>query len=251
LTGPAEFAGEAAPAPDGISVGRWFAFYGLLLAATGGLLVLLLAREPWAWGDWLDRPAELLPGTAAAAKLLAFGIYISLCCTFLPLPANWIVAAVAMQATAVAGNVWGTAVLVGTIGAAASTVANLNDYHLFTWLLRSRRIGKVRQTRLYRAAARWFAASPFFLLVLFNIIPIPVDVVRMLATTYRYPRLPFAAANFVGRLVRYGVIAFVTYSLGGEGKWAVAALLGLAAALAAAKLVPPGVRRIRGRRAND
>ena len=250
MTGPAEFAGEAAPAPDGVSVGRWFAFYGLLLAATGGLLVLLLAREPWAWGDWLDRPAELLPGTAPAGKLLAFGIYISLCCTFLPLPANWIVAAVAMRQTAVADNVWATALLVAAAGALASTLANLNDYHLFTWLLRHHRIRKVRRTRLYHASARWFARSPFFILVVFNVIPIPVDVIRMLATTYRYARGPFAAANFVGRFLRYGVIAWGTYRLGSEGKWAVLVLLALAVVLAAGKFLPAAVRKFRPKAPN-
>ena len=47
--------------------------------------------------------------------------------------------------------------------------------------------------------------------MVFNVIPIPVDVVRMLATTYRYPRVPFGAASFIGRFLRYGVIAFVTF----------------------------------------
>jgi len=236
--------------PDGLSVRRWFAVYGLYLLAAGAPLVLLLAREPWAWRDWLDRPAELLRTTPPAAKLLAFAIYISLCCTFLPLPANWIVAAVAMRQTAVADTLWGTTLLVAAVGALASTVANLNDYHLFTWLLRSRRIGRVRETRLYHAAARWFARSPFFLVAVFNVLPIPVDVIRMLATTWRYPRGPFAAANFVGRFLRYGVIAAVTWSLGSEGKWAVLALLATAVVLAAGKVLPNLLRRLFAKPAN-
>ena len=242
------------PAPatgaDNVSVRRWFAFYGLCLLAAGAPLFALLAREPWSWAEWLDRPGELLATTAPIAKLLAFGVYISLCCTFLPLPANWIVAAVAMRQTAVADNVWTTALLVAAVGALASTLANLNDYHLFTWLLRHHHVRKVRQTRLYRASAKWFARSPFFILVVFNIIPIPVDVVRMLATTCRYPRGPFAGANFVGRFLRYAVIAWGTYQLGREGKWAVLALLALAVLLAAGKLVPAAVRKIGARAAN-
>lgn len=242
---------QARQRPDKVSVGRWFAFYGLGLLAAGGMLVLLLSREPWSWADWLDRPRQLLPTTAPAAKLLAFGIYISLCCTFIPLPANWVVAAVALRQVAVAPNAWATALLVGAVGGLASTVANLNDYHLFTWMLRHRRIRRVRQTRLYGASARWFARSPFFILVVFNILPIPVDVIRMLATTARYDRLPFAAANFVGRFVRYAVIAHVTYSLGSGGKWAVGALLALAVLLALGKVLPAAVRRIRGKAPND
>jgi membrane protein DedA with SNARE-associated domain len=72
----------------------------------------------------------------------------------------------------------------------------------------------------------------------------------MLATTYRYPRLPFAAANLVGRFIRYGVIAFVTYSLGSQGKWAVLALLGVAVVLGAVKAAQAAMRRIRPAAAN-
>jgi membrane protein YqaA with SNARE-associated domain len=250
LTSPAESIPIHAAATDGVSVRRWFAFYGLCVLVAGGALAVLLAQEPWSWAEWLDRPEELLHTASPAAKLLAFGIYISLCCTFLPLPANWIVAAVAMRQTAVAPSLWATTALVAAVGALASTLANLNDYHLFTWMLRHHRIGRVRDTRVYRLSARWFARSPLLLLVIFNVLPIPVDVVRMLATTYRYPRLPFAGANFVGRFLRYGVIACATYSLGREGKWAVLALLGLAVLLAAGKLLPAAIRKIRRKAPN-
>jgi len=227
---------------DAVSIGRWFAGYAAFVASACTVLAVLVAREPWSWSAWTDD----LPGTFAltspAIKLLVFAVYLSLCCTFLPMPTAWIVAGVATREAAVAAgasqNVFVvaalTTLLVAVVGAAGSTLANLNDYHLFTLLLRSRRVASVRATRTYRAAAKWFARGPFFILVLFNVIPIPVDVIRMLATTYRYPRLPFAAANFVGRFVRYAAIAFVTYwwNLG----WlAVVVLLALAAAMASAR----------------
>ena len=107
-------------------------------------------------------------------------------------------------------------------------------------MLRSRRVAKIRETKLYHVSSRWFARSPFYLVTLFNVLPIPVDVVRMLASVQRYPRLPFAAANFIGRFVRYGVIAWVTYRLGEQGKWVVVGLLGVAVVLAAVKVLPGG-----------
>jgi membrane protein YqaA with SNARE-associated domain len=110
-------------------------------------------------------------------------------------------------------------------------------------MLRSRRIARVRSSRIYHAAAEWFAKAPFFILVLFNVMPIPLDVVRMLATTYQYPRIRFAGANFVGRFLRYGVIAFVTYwwNLG----WiAVVSLLALAIAMGVARLLRPLAYRL-------
>ena len=255
--------GPAAPAflPDGVSIRRWFLAYAAMLLAAAVGLWILAARQDWAVETWY-RPGlglsarweafkDIFEAVSPALKLLAFGVYLSLCCTFLPLSSGWIVAAVATQEAAVAAGLSGdpaiaalaTTAVVAAVGAAGSTVANLNDYHLFTWILRHRGVAKVRRTHTYLAAANWFARSPFFILVLFNIIPIPVDVVRMLATTCRYGRLPFAAANFVGRFFRYAVIAFVTYwwDLGWHAS---AALLGLAVVLGAARALPALARRL-------
>lgn len=235
-------------APDDVSVRRWFAFYALLLVAAAVPLVILAAGNDWQTDTWWrsglslgERWSGFLAAFRQASptvKLLGFAIYISLCCTFLPLPTSGIVAAVATQEVAVTGEIWTTALIVAAVGALASTIANLNDYHLFTWMLRHRRVASVRGTRLYASASRWFSQSPFAILVIFNFIPIPVDVIRMLATTYRYPRTPFAAANFIGRFVRYGTIAFVTFALRDAGWVAVVALLGLAVLLVAAKVFP-------------
>jgi len=210
--------------------------YAVVLAAAGLWLAVLLSSQgdAAAWGSW-SRFKASLPEMSRAIKLLAFGIYISLCCTFLPLPANWIVAAVATRTVAVGTGLWDTVLLVGAVGALGSTLANLNDYHLFTWMMRHHRIAKVRHTRIYGIAVRWFDRSPFFLLVVFNILPIPVDVVRMLAATHRYPRIPFAAANFVGRMIRYGAIAYLVYQCSLSVEVAAAIMLGLAAALLGAK----------------
>ena len=223
---------------DGISVVRWFALYAVMLAAAGAwLAVLLTAQSGGSLGSWAQFKTSL-PGMPLAVKLLTFGIYVSLGCTFLPLPVNWIVAAVATHTVAVGTGLWDTVLLVGVVGAAASTMANLNDYHLFTWMLRNRRIASVRHTRIYEIAARWFDKSPFFLVVVFNILPLPVDVVRMLAATHRYPRVPFAAANFVGRLIRYSAIAYLVYYFELSVETAMLIMLALAAAMLLTKILP-------------
>ena len=43
-----------------------------------------------------------------------------------------------------------------------------------------------------------------------SFVPIPVDVIRWLAITYRYPRAPYFLAYFLGRWVRYSCLAAVT-----------------------------------------
>lgn len=229
---------------DTISVRAYFLTYLAGLAVAVAVLILLIHQEDPSWQEWKSDPVKAFTAISPAVKLLGFAIYLSLCCTFIPLPTSWIVAAVATRQAAVAAGVWGneavvaavTTLLVATAGAVGSAVANLNDYHIFTLLLRHGKIAGIRLTRSYQKAAKWFGRSPFFLLVLFNVIPIPVDVVRMLATTYRYPRGPFSLANFIGRFIRYAVIAFVTFwwNLG----WiAVLTLLALATIMAIVKIL--------------
>ena len=234
----------AAILPDEMSLRKWFAFFVFFLVGTSVPLTVMISRQQWTWSDWAHNTAVTFAQTPVEIKLLGLGLYVSLCCTLLPMPTGWIIAGVATRAAAVAPQSLAlTVLLVAVVGAVGSTMANLNDYHLFTLMLRHHRIAKLRLTRTYQAAAKWFARGPFLILVIFNIVPIPVDVVRLLATTYRYPRVPFAAANFVGRFIRYAVIAFVTYwwNLG----WvAVVALLGLAIVLGLIRVLPRLVRHL-------
>jgi len=232
--------------PDDVTIRHWLAFYAAFVLAVGVPLAIFISQAPWSWSAWVSNPQETFADTGWQIKVLGFALFLSLCCTFLPLPTGWLVAAVATREAAVTGELWTTVLVVATAGAAGSTIANLNDYHLFTWMLRHRHVARVRETRAHRAALRWFATCPFWLLVVFNVIPIPVDVVRMLATTYRYPRRRFAGANFVGRFVRYGAIAFLTYRWN-LGPAAVVTLLRLAAVLRAARLLPALFRRLLGR----
>ena len=220
------------------------AFYALLLAAAGTCLWALAEPARWTMPRTWAQFEAALPPASPAVKLIVFGIYISLCCTFCPLPTSTVVAAVATREFAVGTGLGDTVLLIGAVGAGASTVANLNDYHLFTLILRLRNVAKVRDTRIYRIAARWFDRSPFFLLVLFNVLPIPVGVLRMLATIARYGRVPFAAANFIGRFVRYAAIAYVTYRWD-LGWSAAAALLALGGVMVIGRAIAAIVKRTR------
>ncbi len=254
---------------DVISLTRWFVGYGLFVCLAWGLLIYLISQQPWPWSDWLSfkKVPDTFARTDVHIKLLGMAMYLSLCCTFIPLPTGWMVAAMATREAAViypflpsllgllpAGLAQsplflavGTGVLVGLAGAVGSTAANLNDYHIITLLLRNGKVARIRDTRLYHAAVRGFAKSPFFLVFVFNLLPIPVDVVRWLATIYRYSRDSFAAANFIGRFWRYFLIAFVTFYW--NLKWiAPVALLALGAVLALVRVLPPFVRHMREKR---
>jgi len=217
-------------------VKRWLMAYLAYLLALAVPAVVLLGQLGDGWQEPFTSPRQFFTAPAHhALKLLAYALYVSISCTTVPLPTGWLVAALATRDVALSASCWTTTVLVAGIGAAASTIANLHDYYVFTWMLRHRSVARVRDTKMYQKALSWFARRPFSLLVAFNVLPIPIDVVRMLAATYRYPRRPFAAANFIGRWIRYAAIAAVTFQMGRHGWWMVLALLGLAIVLAAMK----------------
>lgn len=226
---------DAVHGPDDLSVKLWLALYAVCLAAMAVPAAILLARMDVGWGEFFRDPVAVAKETPKALNLLIFAIYVSLCCTFLPLPTGTIVSAVSLQQLAPSQSVWLTTAIVASIGAGASTMANLHDFHLFTWMLRHHWISRIRHSRLYDRSIRWFSRRPFMILVVFNVIPIPIDVIRMLAATYRYRLDRFAMANFVGRWIRYAVLAFVTFQLGRRGWVAVIVLLGVALVLGAGR----------------
>jgi len=219
-------------------VRRWLGAYGAYLAALAIPALMILHRMGRRWTELFISPrAFFLTPAHEALKLLIFALYLSLACTLLPLPTGWMVAALATRDVGLSNSLWATVMVVATIGAACTVVANLHDYHMFTWLLRYQRISRVRHTRLYQRAQRWFSRRPFWLLVLFNLLPVPVDVVRILSATGRYPLRPFAMASFLGRWIRYAAIAGVTFAMGNRGWWLAVGLLALAVVLGLWRLI--------------
>jgi len=177
----------------------WFALFALWLAGLCGLA--LVAQEQYA------------AGVLAAQQVwlgAVYVFYLSLCCTFFPLPTAWLVMLLASQDARLVDSVVWRVLLVSTLGAGATGLANLNEYHIWTFVLRYRRVSRVRRTHLFRWATAKFQVSPFAVLVAFSFIPIPVDVVRWLAVACRYPRTRFFWAYFLGRWVRYGLLALGT-----------------------------------------
>lgn len=209
------FLGGTPHGHDGINLRRWFVGFVLYLTLLVGAALLCLrwwesGQDPWAQRLWL---------------LALYLFYMSMCCTFFPAPTTWLVLLMAAPMTgliapdAFEGGMGlstqtrcllaqlATIVIVAAVGAAGTAMANLNEYHLFTFFLRYGKLQKVRQTAFYEKAIRWFSTGPFLLLTAMSFIPLPVDVIRWLAITHRYRRDHYALAYFLGRLIRYGLLA--------------------------------------------
>ncbi|MFC1783056.1 hypothetical protein ACFL02_05670 [Planctomycetota bacterium] len=200
---------------DGLNLRLWFIFYLIYLTTLVAMAVFSL--------QYYDQHSHNL---ALCGWLLALYLfYLSLCCTFFPAPTTWLVL---LMASPIVGLIkppmlaqllhlsqppadWvvllTTILLVAGVGSLGTALANLNEYHLFSYLLRCHRVHKVRQTRLYLKTARYFDISPFSLTTLFSFLPLPVDIVRWLAITHRYRRDHYFLGNFLGRFCRYGMLA--------------------------------------------
>ena len=184
-----------------ISYRRWFWFFVVFFA---GVALLVLGR--------------VLPGHYA--NLAGYLLYMSLACTFFPLNTLWITLWMAAQFPA-----W----LVALVGAVGTAMANLNDYYLLSFLFEFDAVKRIRRKPLYEKAVAWFDRSPFLTLTLFSFLPVPVDVVRLLAISRRYSRAWFTAASFLGRLPRYYILARGWQWLGLSNWYILMVMVGVAA----------------------
>ncbi|MDD5557193.1 MAG: hypothetical protein PHN82_08090 [bacterium] len=204
-----------------VSARRWFAGFAAYVAA----LLLLLA---WASSA----------GREEARNLLLFVLAVSFACQFIPLPIIPVFLWIARTHNPF---------LIALLGAAATSVANLHDYHILTALMRWERLDRVRDTPWFARAAAWFARCPFWTLVVANILPLPIDVPRLLAISTGYGRLPFTLATFTGRVPRYLLLAWLGYELK-LSNTAILVVLAVTVALSVAKTVPKLLAKRRGER---
>lgn len=175
----------------------WFVGFVGWMAGLTALAVFLLARYEAGGPEWLLR--------AWILALLCF--YLSLCNSLVPLPTAWIVLLAATPAYALVPQPVVNVAVVAVLATLATVAANLNEYHVLAYLLRSRWGRRVRQTRLVLWAVRWFDRAPFQILTLVAFLPLPIDAVRWLAILRGYSRWRFAAAYFAGRGPRYLLFA--------------------------------------------
>jgi membrane protein YqaA with SNARE-associated domain len=171
--------------------------------------------------------------------------YVSLCNSLLPLPTAWIILLAASDEVLLFDSALLRVVVVTVLGATATMMANLNEYHILGCLFRARLGARLRRTRAYRWAVRWFDVAPLQTLTLFAFLPIPVDVVRWLAILRGYSRLRFALAYWLGRAPRYALLAGLSVAVH-LGTWEIVLIqVGIILALGA-RLIWTAFRRTTG-----
>jgi membrane protein YqaA with SNARE-associated domain len=207
---------------DALNLRAWFYPFILLLA------VLVAVRLEYG-------------ATSRAALLAALFAYLSVACTFCPLPTTpiiiWAAAPVDQFGLGIP-PLW-----VATGGAVATAIANMHDYYLLTYLYRFKTVRKIRTTRLYRRVAGWYNRAPFATLAAASFLPIPIDFVRLLAISEGYNRGKFALGSLVGRWPRYLAFAVLADQFKLGWQW-VLGILGASVVLGLWRVLPPLVRAI-------
>ncbi len=182
---------------DGLNLRLWFAVFCLYLTA-------IVATSLLAFNHFSDTGSE-------AAKTIwlvgLFAFYFSIACTFVPIPTTWLILLLASPMGGLAFGPLGRVLIVAGMGAIATGISHINEYHVLCYLLRLGKAHRVRETRIYRWAEDLFKVSPFLLQVAFNVVPVPIDPARWLAIAYRYPLGRFFLAHSLGRFIRYTLMA--------------------------------------------
>jgi membrane protein YqaA with SNARE-associated domain len=136
----------------------------------------------------------------AARGLARFFAYMSLASNTIPLPATPLVIYMGREYP------W---VVVALLGGAATTLANLLDYEIFSSVFKTKLLSKIKGSEHSQASIRAFSRVAFLALVGVNFVLFSWDLVRLVAIAAKYPRAKYAAATFIGRTGRYAVLAVV------------------------------------------
>jgi len=129
-----------------------------------------------------------------ALDLLFYFAYMTIACTFIPLPTP--------QLAMGYGDRFGPA-LAAVLGGIGSCISGLIDYVLVNVAFRHEKIAPIKTTRTYRYIERLYNKSPFIALVIAAFTPIPFEPIKIVACANEYSRIKFVLAIFAGRAPRY------------------------------------------------
>jgi len=190
-----------------VASGKIFLFLIAFYAVAIGVRVFLVdGPSLFALLKHFAKPGITVPDSPSI--LFDYFLYMCFACQFFPIPT--------LPPIAFTAKVFHP-ILVAAVGAAGTCIANLNDYAILGWLFRHQRVKKVRDIQMYRKLLNFFDRYAFLTLSAAAFLPIPIDVIRLLAISRAYTYWKYVLATFVGRLPRYLILAYVGKEL--PAKW--------------------------------
>ncbi|MFC1713961.1 YqaA family protein [Candidatus Poribacteria bacterium] len=139
-----------------------------------------------------------------ASDLWFYFTYMTVACTFLPLPTPQIVMDY--------GGRFGP-LLAAIVGGIGSDISVTIDYALVAVIFRYEKVARIKTTRTYLYVERIFNKAAFVSLIIGSLTPIPFEPIKLLACVTRYNRLKYLLAVFIGRTSRYYLLGVLQKEL--------------------------------------
>jgi len=140
--------------------------------------------------------------------LFDFFLYMTVACQFFPIPTLPPIAFMA-KLDPLGKDFLFSPLLIAVVGSLGTCIANLNDYAILGLLFRHHKVRKIRDINTYRRLLDFFDRHAFLTLSGAAFLPIPIDVIRLLAISRAYPYWKYVGATFTGRFPRYLLLAYL------------------------------------------
>ncbi len=135
------------------------------------------------------------------SKLVGYFVYMSAACSILPLPTPPYVIGMGKIF-----NPW----LIAFLGALGNSIAAFFEYYFITWLFsRSELQQKIEANKYFQRLAHIFNRAAFPCIVFTGFSPLPLDPFRFTAILTRYFIPKYLLAMFIGKYLRYYLLALL------------------------------------------
>ena len=136
-----------------------------------------------------------------AVDLWFYFAYMTIACTFLPLPTPQIVMDYCTRFSPI--------ILIPVIGGIGSTISVAIDYALVAVIFRYEKFAGIKMTRTYLYVERIFNKAAFVCLLIGTLIPTAFEPIKLLACVARYNMVKYLLATFTGRTSRYFILGMI------------------------------------------
>lgn len=138
------------------------------------------------------------------SQLMGYFAYMSLACALIPLPTPPYVIAL--------GKVFHPGI-VAVVGAVANCLAALVEYYVIIWFFSKTTLQqRVETNPIFQRFAYYFQRATFACLIFTGFTPLPFEPFRLAAIVIRYNVPKYLLAVFVGRSIRYYLIALIGHT---------------------------------------
>ena len=153
------------------------------------------------------------------SQLIGYFAYMSFACTLIPLPTPPYVIAL--------GKVFQPGI-VACVGAVANCLAALAEYYLITWLFSKTTLQqRVETNRIFQRFSHYFQRAAFACLIFTGVTPIPFEPFRLAAILIRYNVPKYLLAVFIGRFIRYYLVALIGHFYSIPNRYLIAMVIAL------------------------